>query len=77
MGSYGPPYIPLVIAIRHGHLYATLENEYDYRLTPENRVSFALPPGMYADERIVFQLDPSGKVAGAILANMYLPRRSD
>jgi len=35
---------------------------------------FALPPGMYADEEIVFQTDASGTVSGAIMANMHLPR---
>ncbi|MEX0677269.1 MAG: serine hydrolase domain-containing protein [Pirellulales bacterium] len=76
VGKYGPPFIPLVISIRHGHLYATVENEYDYRLTPLNRVTFMLPPGMYADEQIVFQTDDGGKVLGAVMANQYLPRRA-
>ncbi|MEX0978919.1 MAG: serine hydrolase domain-containing protein, partial [Pirellulales bacterium] len=77
VGSYGPRFIPLVISIRHGHLYATVENEYDYRLTPLNRVTFQLPPGMYADEQVVFQTDADGKVLGAIMANMYLARRAE
>ena len=57
VGSYGPAFIPLVVSIRHGHLYGSVENEYDYRLTPVNRVTFNLPPGMYSDEQVVFQLD--------------------
>ncbi len=77
VGKYGPEFIPLVVSIRHGHLYATVENEYDYRLTPLNRVTFALPPGMYADEQVVFQLDSAGNCTGAIMANQYLPRRFD
>jgi CubicO group peptidase (beta-lactamase class C family) len=77
VGSYGPRFIPLVVSIRHGHLYATVENEYDYRLTPLNRVTFQLPPGMYSDEQVVFQTDADGKVLGAIMANMYLARRAD
>jgi CubicO group peptidase (beta-lactamase class C family) len=77
VGSYGESFIPLVISIRHGHLYATVENEYDYRLAPLNRVTFNLPPGMYADEQVVFQTDASGKIAGVVMANMYLPRRRD
>jgi len=76
-GKYGPSFIPLVISIRHGHLYALVENEYDYRLTPVDRVTFRLPPGMYDDEQVVFQTDPSGKVIGAVMANMYLPRSAD
>lgn len=44
LGKYGPQFIPLVVSIRHGHLYATVENEYDYRLTPLNRVTFAALP---------------------------------
>ncbi len=74
LGKYGPEFIPLVVSIRNGHLYATVENEYDYRLTPLNRVTFALPPGMYSDEQVVFPVDPAGKCAGAIMANQYLPR---
>ncbi|MEX2112431.1 MAG: serine hydrolase domain-containing protein [Pirellulales bacterium] len=77
LGSYGLRFIPLIVSIRHGHLYASVENEYDYRLTPVNRVTFALPSGMYSDEQIVFQEDASGNVAGVVMANMYLPRRDD
>src|SRR5690606_10565276 len=76
VGSYGPAFIPLVISIRNGHLYASVENEYDYRLTPLNRVTFRLPPGMYTDEQVVFQLDADGNAIGAMLAGMYLPRRN-
>jgi hypothetical protein len=54
-----------------------VENEYEYRLTPVNRVAFALPPGMYSDEQIVFQEDAAGNVTGLVMANMYLPRQSD
>ncbi len=77
VGSYGEPFIPLVISVRHGHLYATVENEYEYRLTPVNRVTFNLPPGMYADEQIVFQMDPAGRIVGMLMANMFLPRRAN
>lgn len=73
-GSYGPRFIPLVVSIRHGHLYATVENEYDYRLTPVDRFTFKLPPGMYSDEQVVFQTSPEGVVLGAVMANMYLPK---
>jgi CubicO group peptidase (beta-lactamase class C family) len=74
LGKYGPDFIPLVVSIRHGRLYGTVENEYDYRLTPLNQVTFALAPGMYSDEQVVFQMDAGGKVLGAIMANQYLPR---
>jgi serine beta-lactamase-like protein LACTB len=74
LGKYGPEFIPLVVSVKHGHLYGTVENEYDYRLTPLNRVTFKLPAGMYADEQVVFQLDAAGKSTGAIMANQYLPR---
>lgn len=77
VGSYGPSFIPLVISIRHGHLYASVENEYDYRLTPLNRVTFQLPPGMYTDEQAVFQLDAEGRPIGVVFAGMYLPRREN
>ncbi len=77
LGSYGLRFIPLIVSIRHGHLYASVENEYDYRLTPVNRVTFALPSGMYSDEQIVFQEDAAGNVAGVVMANMVLPRRDD
>ena len=77
VGSYGLPFIPLVISIRNGHLHALAENEYDYRLTPVNRLTFRLPPGMYDDEHVVFQVDAGGKVAGVVMANMYLPRHGN
>lgn len=75
LGSYGPEFIPLVVRIQHGHLYAMTENMVDYRLTPLNRTVFKMPPGMYVDEQLVFQIGPDGKVHSAILANMTLPRR--
>jgi hypothetical protein len=77
VGSYGLRFIPLIISVRHGSVYASVENEYEYRLTPVNRVAFALPPGMYSDEQIVFQEDAAGNVTGLMMANMYLPRQSD
>jgi hypothetical protein len=76
-GSYGLPFIPLVLSTRLGHLYATVENEYDYRLTPINRVTFGLPPGMYSDEQIVVQTDAGGRAVAVVMANMVLPRRAD
>ena len=65
VGVYGERFIPLVVSLRHGHLYASIENEYDYRLTPLNRVTFHLPPGMYSDEQVVFQRAADGRRARA------------
>lgn len=76
-GSYGPKFIPLVVSIRNGNLYASTENEYEYRLRPINRMVFAMPPGMYTDELLTFQTDAEGNVVGALLTNMYLPRNAD
>ncbi len=73
-GSYGPEFIPLIVSVRHGHLYAMTENMVDYRLTPLNRRVFNMPPGMYEDEQLVFQLDADGRVHSAILAGMTLRR---
>ncbi len=75
LGSYGPDFIPLIISERHGHLYAMTENMVDYRLTPVNRNVCALPPGMYADEQIVFLTDADGRPHAVNFANMILPRR--
>ena len=75
VGSYGPSFIPLVISIRYGHLYAMTENLADYRLTPIDRCVFAMPPGLYADEHLVFLTGPDGKVWAANLTNMSLLRR--
>jgi hypothetical protein len=75
LGSYGPEFIPLVISARHGHLYAMTENMIDYRLTPVNQTVFKMPEGLYADEYLVFELDETGRVHAATLANMTLPRR--
>ncbi|OHB67363.1 MAG: hypothetical protein A2V70_06515 [Planctomycetes bacterium RBG_13_63_9] len=77
LGSYGPEFIPLIVSIKHGHLYAMTENLVDYRLTPMNRTVFKLPPGMYVDEQLIFQVAPDGKVYSVILANMTLPRRPE
>lgn len=74
LGSYGPEFIPLIVSLRHGRLYAMTENMVDYRLTPLNRTVFAMPAGMYVDEHLVFQAGPDGKVHSAVLANMVLRR---
>lgn len=74
LGSYGPEFIPLVVSARHGHLYAMTENMVDYRLTPVNQQVFAMPEGLYADEHLVFQIDATGTVPAACLANMMLLR---
>lgn len=76
VGSYGPPFIPLVVSLRHGHLYAFTENMVDYRLTPINRSVFAMPPGLYTDEQLVFHVAPDGSVPLATLANVDMPRQS-
>jgi CubicO group peptidase (beta-lactamase class C family) len=75
VGAYGPAFIPLIISVKHGHLYAMTENEFDYRLSPINGSVFQMPPGLYEGEQIVFQSDRSGKVHTAVLANMPLRRR--
>jgi hypothetical protein len=74
-GIYGPAFIPLVIGVRHGHLYAMVENELDYRLIPAARNVFVCPQGMYREEYVIFVTGPDGKVHGVSIANMYLPRR--
>ncbi len=74
-GSYGNSIIPVVISVRHGHLYAMTENMVDYRLTPVNRNVFALPEGMYADEELVFLTNVRGKPLAINFANMILKRR--
>jgi serine beta-lactamase-like protein LACTB len=75
LGSYGPGFIPVVVTERHGHLYAMTENMVDYRLTPVEQNVCALPPGMYADEQVVFLTGAKGQVHGINFANMYLRRR--
>jgi len=75
LGSYGPSFIPVVVSERHGHLYAMTENMVDYRLTPVNRNVCALPPGMYADEQIVFLTGTRGRPYSVNFANMLLRRR--
>ena len=74
-GVYGSDFIPLVISVRYGHLYASIENEYDYRLIPVSRNAFLCPPGMYNEEPLLFLSDANGKIHGANIANMYLMRR--
>ena len=65
----------LVVSERHGHLYAMTENMVDYRLTPMNRNVCALPPGMYADEQVVFLTGADGRPHRVSFANMLLRRR--
>ena len=77
LGSYGPKFIPIVVHEKWGHLYATTENMVDYRLTPVNRHVFALPPGMYADEHLLFLTNKDGTVHSIDFANMILPRIND
>lgn len=74
LGSYGRSYIPLVISIRHGHLYAFTENMVDYRLIPINRTVFAMPPGLYTDEQLVFQAAPNGEVYSVVLGGVEMKR---
>ncbi len=74
LGSYGPEFIPLIVSIRYGHLYAMTENMVDYRLTPLNRTVFKMSPGMYLGEELVFQPDETGRVHSAVLAGMVLRR---
>ncbi len=76
LGSYGPAFIPLVISVHHGHLYAMTENMVDYRLTPVNATVFKMPEGLYADEHVVFERDAANHIYAATLANMTLRRRS-
>lgn len=75
LGRYGPAFIPLIISARNGHLYAMTENEFDYRLRPLNQTVFKMPPGLYVDEHLVFQVGPGGRVHSVLLANMELKRR--
>jgi len=75
LGNYGPAFIPLIVSIKHGHLYAMTENEFDCRLTPLNRYVFKMPPGLYTDEQLIFQVDNNGRAHTAVLANMPLERR--
>jgi hypothetical protein len=76
LGRYGPAFIPLIVTVKHGHLYAMTENEFDNRLWPLNRTVFRMPPGLYAGEHLVFQVDARGRVHTAVLANMPLRRRT-
>ena len=74
LGSFGPAFIPLVLSVRRGHLYAMTENLADYRLTPVNRRVFAFPPGLYADEHLVFLGEGRGQTQKVDMANMILSR---
>jgi serine beta-lactamase-like protein LACTB len=76
LGRYGPDFIPLIVTVKHGHLYAMTENEFDNRLWPLNRTVFKMPPGLYTGEHLVFQMDARDRVHTAVLANMPLRRRT-
>jgi len=68
VGSYGQEFIPVIVSIHHGHLYAFLENEFDYRLTPVSDTVFNLPPGMYEGQQLEFKLDDDGEVSSIVMA---------
>jgi hypothetical protein len=51
------------------------ENMVDYRLTPVNRNTCLLPPGMYVDEHVIFLTHPDGRVHTVNLAGMDLEAR--
>ncbi len=74
LGSYGEKIIPIVISERFGHLYAMTENMVDYRVRPISRQVWSLPPGMYVDEELVFELDDDGKAHRMNFANMVFDR---
>jgi hypothetical protein len=74
LGSYGPTFIPLVVSVKHGHLYAMTENMFDYRLTPLNQTVFNFPTGMYLGEQLVFHRGDDSCVHSAVLGNMTLKR---
>jgi CubicO group peptidase (beta-lactamase class C family) len=74
LGQYGPSFIPVIITIKHGHLYAMIENEFDNRLSPVTQMMFKMPLGLYTDEYLAFERDSRGRVRGLTLANMHLRR---
>ena len=67
-GKYGQDFIPLIVSVRHGHLYAFVENEFDYRLTPVSETLFNLPPGMYEGQQVEFFLGADGSVEKVVMA---------
>jgi CubicO group peptidase (beta-lactamase class C family) len=68
VGKYGQEFIPFIVSIKHGHLYAFVENEFDYRLTPVSDTVFNLPQGMYEGQQVEFKLDAQGKVEKVVMA---------
>lgn len=74
LGAYGKEFIPVIISWRNGALWAFLENEYDYRLTPMSDTLFNLPKsGMYQDQQIEFVLDDTGAVKEVVMAFVHFP----
>lgn len=74
VGGYGPAFIPLVVTVRNGHLYAMTENMVDYRLKPVTRQTFQMPLGMYTDEYLEFDGDPALPASAVVLGNMRFTR---
>lgn len=75
LGSYGHAFIPLIVTERHGHFYVMTENMVDYRLTPVNSHTFALPPGMYVNEHLVFLSAAAGPTPRIDFCSMFFNRR--
>jgi CubicO group peptidase (beta-lactamase class C family) len=76
VGSYGPSFIPWIVSVRRGQLYAMTENEFDYRLIPVARNVFRMSPGMYDEEAVVFPDDDSAECGSVLFAGMRLPRQA-
>lgn len=71
-GVYGPDYLPIIVTIKYGHLYAFIEYLNDYRLIPVegSDTIFDLKVGLYDGEQLEFKLSPDGTVEGIVLAGM-------
>jgi CubicO group peptidase (beta-lactamase class C family) len=74
VGKYGKSFIPVIVSIRHGHLYAFIENEYDYRLTPVSDTVFNIAPGMYEGQQLEFKPGADGKVDRIVMAYVEFER---
>ncbi|HVW01269.1 MAG TPA: serine hydrolase [Planctomycetaceae bacterium] len=76
IGEYGWDHNTLYIYEADGRLWALIEWFFHYPLQEISPNEFAFPkPGLYHDERIIFQRDEHGRATHAIAASVDFPRR--
>jgi CubicO group peptidase (beta-lactamase class C family) len=70
VGAYGPDFIPALVSVKYGHLYAFMENVFDYRLEQVSDTVYKFNYGLYEGENLEFFLAPDGTVERIVMAHV-------